>query len=199
MSGHLTTNCQSSRLSTLALSSRSKGGVPKFTDEIESISIKHEDEGIIKIDGSDDEVQALSTLADEIANIDPDFVFTQDGDAFLFPYLAHRANVNECSNVLVLGREPHMQIRKPSKDGTTYFSYGKIHYRPSSTQLFGRVHIDTHNSFILDEAGMQGLFEVARICRMPTSQGFSGFYWALHEQPPVLPCYNQGHTNSLEA
>ena len=48
------------------------------------------DEGIIKIDGSDDEVQALSTLADEIANIDPDFVFTQDGDAFLFPYLAHR-------------------------------------------------------------------------------------------------------------
>lgn len=151
----------------LSIKLKKQGRLPKFTDEIESISIKHEDEGIIKIDGSDDEVQALSTLADEIANIDPDFVFTQDGDAFLFPYLAHRANVNECSNVLVLGREPHMQIRKPSKDGTTYFSYGKIHYRPSSTQLFGRVHIDTHNSFILDEAGMQGLFEVARICRMP--------------------------------
>jgi DNA polymerase-2 len=42
-----------------------------------------------------------------------------------------------------------------------------MHYRPSSTQLFGRVHIDKHNSFILDEAGMEGLCEVARICRMP--------------------------------
>lgn len=151
----------------LGIKLKKQGRLPKFTDEIESISIKNEDEDVIKIDGSDDEVQALFTLADEIANIDPDFVFTQDGDAFLFPYLAHRANVNECSSILVLGREPHMQIRKPSKDGTTYFSYGKIHYRPSSTQLFGRVHIDTHNSFILDEAGMQGLFEVARICRMP--------------------------------
>lgn len=140
--------------------------LPKFTDEIESISIKYDDDHIIKIDSSD-EVQALSTLAEEIAKLDPDFVFTQDGDAFVFPYLAYRANVNECSSILVLGREPHMQTRKPGKDGTTYFSYGRIHYRPSSTQLFGRVHIDTHNSFILDEAGMQGLFEVARICRMP--------------------------------
>jgi DNA polymerase-2 len=140
--------------------------LPKFTDEIESISIKHEDDDIIKIDSSD-EVQTLSTLAYEIAKIDPDFVFTQDGDAFVFPYLAHRANVNGSSSILVLGREPHMQTRKPSKDGTTYFSYGRIHNRPSSTQLFGRVHIDTHNSFILDAAGMQGLYEVARICRMP--------------------------------
>jgi len=143
--------------------------LPKFTDEIESISIKHEeeeDDNIIKIDNSN-EVQTLSTLTDEIARIDPDFVFTQDGDAFVFPYLTHRANVNGYSSILVLGREPRTQTRKPSKDGTTYFSYGRIHYRPSSTQLFGRVHIDTHNSFILDEAGMQGLFEVARICRMP--------------------------------
>ncbi|HEY1211621.1 MAG TPA: DNA polymerase domain-containing protein, partial [Nitrososphaera sp.] len=151
----------------LSIKLKKQGRLPKFTDKIKSISIRREDESIIKIDGNDDEVQALYMLADEIANIDPDFVFTQDGDAFLFPYLTHRANVNECSSILVLGREPHMQIRKPSQDGMTYFSYGKIHYRPSSTQLFGRVHIDTHNSFILDEAGMQGLFEVARICRMP--------------------------------
>ena len=92
-----------------------------------------------------------------------------------------------------------MQIRKPSKDGTTYFSYGKIHYRPSSTQLFGRVHIDTHNSFILDEAGMQGLFEAARICRMPLHKASRASIGCCMSKPPVLPCYNQGHTNSLEA
>jgi DNA polymerase-2 len=33
--------------------------------------------------------------------------------------------------------------------------------------LKGRIHIDTDNSFIYDEAGLHGLYEVSRICRMP--------------------------------
>lgn len=31
----------------------------------------------------------------------------------------------------------------------------------------GRIHIDTDNSFIMAESGLQGLYELARICRMP--------------------------------
>jgi DNA polymerase-2 len=140
----------------------------KFIDKIDSISISDRNNNeSITIDGSTDEAQILFSLAETISALDPDFVFTEGGDSFLFPYLTHRAEVNDCSNILVLGREPARITRKPIKDGTTYFSYGRIHYRPSSTQLFGRVHIDTHNSFIVDEVGMQGLFEVARICRMP--------------------------------
>ena len=159
--------------------------LPKFTDRIDSISIRSgnnnndddDEEETITIDGgggccSDDEAQILFSLADSMSALDPDFVFTEGGDSFDFPYLAHRAKVNDCSNILVLGREPSKPIittsRKPGKDdGITYFSYGRIHYRPSSTQLFGRVHIDTDNSFILNEAGMQGLYEIARVCRMP--------------------------------
>ncbi|HEU4448159.1 MAG TPA: DNA polymerase domain-containing protein [Nitrososphaeraceae archaeon] len=141
--------------------------LPKFTDKIDSISIRNENE-IIEIDGIDD-IQILFSLAEMMSALDPDFVFTEDGDSFGFPYLAYRAKVNDCSNILVLGREPYRATttRKSIQDGTTYFSYGRMHYRPSSTQLFGRVHIDRHNSFILDETGMEGLCEIARICRMP--------------------------------
>ena len=145
---------------------KQEGKLSKFTDKIDSISIRNGNE-IIEIDGTDD-TQILFSLTKMMSALDPDFVFTEDGDSFGFPYLAHRAQVNDCSNILVLGREPsRATTRKPVKDGTTYFSYGRMHYRPSSTQLFGRVHIDTHNSFILDEAGMAGLCEVARVCRMP--------------------------------
>jgi DNA polymerase elongation subunit (family B) len=158
------------KFKTIHLSIRSRkqeSKLPKFTDKIDSISIRNENE-IIEIDGTDD-AHLLFSLAEMMSALDPDFVFTEDGDSFGFPYLAHRAEVNDCSNILVLGREPSRATttRRPIKDGTTYFYYGRMHYRPSSTQLFGRVHIDKHNSFILDEAGMEGLCEVARICRMP--------------------------------
>ena len=153
---------------------RQKGKLPKFTDRIDSISISDgnsnndNNKTILEISGGGiDEAQALISLTEMMSALDPDFVFTEGGDSFGFRYLAHRAKVNNCSDILILGREPSKVTKEPIKDGTTYFSYGRIHYRPSSTQLFGRVHIDKHNSFILDEAGMQGLYEVARICRMP--------------------------------
>ena len=153
----------------LSVKVKKQGSLPKFTDLLDSVSIKLEDD-ILTIDhgGGDDEVQILYRLTEEIAKLDPDFIFTQDGDAFTLPYLTYRAKANDCGNVLALGRDKSKyNTINPSKDGATYFSYGRIHYRPTSAQLFGRVHIDTQNSFILDEAGMQGLFEVARICRMP--------------------------------
>ncbi|MDQ3909362.1 MAG: hypothetical protein M3232_03030 [Thermoproteota archaeon] len=148
---------------------KQKGKLPKLTDKIDSISIRNENE-IIEIDCTDD-VQILFNLVKMMSALDPDFVFTENGDSFGFPYLAYIAKVNDCSNILVLGREPSRATttttKSPIQDGITYFSYGRMHYRPSSIQLFGRVHIDKHNSFILDEAGMEGLCEVARICRMP--------------------------------
>lgn len=150
----------------LDIKPKKQGRLPKFSDPIESITIKDGDD-VHEIGGGDDEVQLLFRLHEEMTGIDPDFVFTKDGDAFIFPYLAERAKVNGCQSLLALGRDTERQTRKPGKDGTTYFSYGRIHYRPPSAQLYGRVHIDTCNSFILDESGMQGLFEVARICRMP--------------------------------
>ena len=163
---------------------RKEGKLARFNDKIESISINiacanaaggtncHEGQGQIPrrtfcIESKDDESELLLRLTGEIARIDPDFVFTDGGDSFGFPYLAYRAKVNNCSSALVLGREPARALRQHAKEGTTYFSYGKIHYRPTSAQLYGRVHIDTDNSFIMGESGLQGLYEISRICRMP--------------------------------
>ena len=58
-------------------------------------------------------------------------------------------------------------MKLPSRAGTSYFSYGQIHYKPSAMKLYGRIHVDVNTSFAYSEAGFEGLFELSRICRMP--------------------------------
>jgi len=141
---------------------RKESGLPKFTDMIESIIITKED-GRHEIKSSS-EADMLADLESTVARLDPDFISTQDGDAFLFPYLINRAEQNGSS--LSLNRDS-VSMTRPDREGTSYFSYGKIHFKPTSVRLYGRVHLDFRNSFIWDEAEMQGLYEVARTCRMP--------------------------------
>ena len=140
--------------------------LPRLEDRVASISISSSagGESITTVIDSKSEADALIQFCLLVQKLDPDFVFTRGGDSFLFPYLIHRGQVNNIS--LVLGREK-TPLARPAKGGKTYFSYGRIHYRPTAVKLHGRVHIDTHNSFILDETGLQGLYEVTRLCRMP--------------------------------
>ncbi len=107
----------------------------------------------------------LADLESTVAKLDPDFIFTRDGDTFLFPYLTSRAEQNGAS--ILLSRDSSIPLTMPAKEGTSYFSYGKIHFKPTAARLYGRVHVDWHNSFIWDEAAMQGIYEVATTCRMP--------------------------------
>jgi DNA polymerase, archaea type len=139
-----------------------KGGLPKFTDRIDAVIIKDKND-IYDITNSS-EVDLLADLESTVARLDPDFIFTQDGDTFLFPYLTSRAEQNDVSISLSRDRIP---LTRPAKEGTSYFSYGKIHFKPTATRLYGRVHVDLYNSFIWDEAAMEGIYEVARTCRMP--------------------------------
>jgi DNA polymerase, archaea type len=142
-------------------SATESGRIPTFTDEIESVIIKYEADEII-IDGNEKEI--LSQLMRQVREINPDFIFTDDGDTFIFPYLISRAEENQLD--LVLDREL-IPLTKPKNEGTSYFSYGRIYFKPTSTKLLGRVHIDTDTSFVLNESGLEGLYEIARICRMP--------------------------------
>jgi DNA polymerase I len=138
----------------------------KFEDRLASISLsigREEEKEHIEIE-SQSEADMLIQMNLLVQKLDPDFVFTAGGDLFLFPYLIHRGEQNNVP--LVLGREK-TPIARPAIEGKTYFSYGRIHYRPSTIKLRGRIHIDGHNSFILDETGLQGLYEVTRLCRMP--------------------------------
>jgi len=123
--------------------------------------------GNIEIE-SDSEEQILDALEAEISRIDPDFVFTEDGDSFTFPYLIHRAKING-NEKLSLSRDPII-LRSPMKEGTSYFSYGRVYFKPSTIRLYGRIHFDQSNSFELSNetgGGLNGLYEIARVCRMP--------------------------------
>ncbi len=141
-----------------------QGKLPRPTDRIESITLES-DNGKTAVDGSD-EVGKLLGLAEAVREADPDFILTNDGDTFLFPYLIRRAEANGIAWKLALDRDG-TPMKLPSKSGTSYFSYGRIHYKPSAVKLRGRVHIDTDTSFAYQEAGFEGLFELSRICRMP--------------------------------
>lgn len=143
-----------------------QGTIPRYTDRIDRIEIqKYYDNETIRIE-EDSESDILYKLMRQMANINADFVLTDDGDSFTFPYLIERANSNHIK--LELGREKDDGgLIKPAREGTSYFSYGKIFFKPSTIKLPGRIHIDTDNSFIMAESGLPGLYELARICRMP--------------------------------
>jgi len=141
-----------------------KGKVARFTDRIGQISLES-DSGKITIDGGD-EADKLLRLVDAIRDADPDFIITTDGDTFLFPYLIRRAEANGIAQKLTADRD-QTALKLPSKGGTSYFSYGRIHYKPSAMKLYGRIHVDVNTSFAYSEAGFEGLFELSRICRMP--------------------------------
>ncbi|MGA7370051.1 MAG: DNA polymerase domain-containing protein [Nitrososphaeraceae archaeon] len=159
--------------------SNNKNKSIKYSDAIKSISIsigndennKGNNDNIrnrnIEID-PDSEEQILDGLEAEISRIDPDFIFTEDGDSFTFPYLIHRAKMNG-NKKLSLSRDS-MILQSPIKEGTSYFSYGRIYFKPSTTRLYGRIHFDQSNSFELSNetgGGLSGLYEISRICRMP--------------------------------
>ena len=155
------------KVANLNITLKQEGRLPRFTDKIDTISLMVDGNECIEIK-KHSEQDALAELMNEVAQLDPDFIFTVDGDEFLFPYLVERAAANNHLQ-LIISREENVSVLEPLKGGAgiTYFSYGKVHYRPSTVMLFGRVHIDIHNSFILDHSALQGLYEIARTCRIP--------------------------------
>lgn len=136
--------------------------LPSFADRIDTITLRSNEE-CISIQGRTEE-ETLSDFMKEVRVSDPDFIVTSDGDEFVFPYLIARAESNSLQ--LMLNREP-MPVPKPPAGGITYFSYGRVHYRASSAMLYGRMHLDTANSIIHDASALSGLFELARVCRIP--------------------------------
>ncbi len=71
------------------------------------------------------------------------------------PYLYHRAMLHDVD--LQLGR------------GKSYFSYGRILYKPGRCLLSGRLHLDA-SSFVLREGGLSGLIDLARITGIPVQE-----------------------------
>jgi DNA polymerase elongation subunit (family B) len=174
---------------------KKEGRIPRYSDKIQSITIKQQDNENIEIRCNDaSEADTVKELETEISNIDPDYIFTEDGDSFTFPYLIYRAEQNDID--LILSRES-IKLNKPAREGISYFSYGRVYFRPTTIRLYGRVHLDKSNSFVWNESGLQGLYEIARVCRMPlhtASRASIGkclsslqFYYAVSKKQILIP------------
>src|SRR5208283_4015153 len=135
-----------------------------FEDPIGEITLSQE-EKLVTIDSSD-EADGLLKLVDLVCELDPDVILTHGGDSYLFPYLIYRATANKVLDRMILSRDPiPFSFKAPS--GNTFFSYGRSFYRASAQRLYGRIHVDNSNTFVLSEADFDGLIEVARTCRVP--------------------------------
>lgn len=106
------------------------------------------------------QVRRLHTL---LCQHDPDLIWSAGGDAELFPGLVDEARRRRLP--LALNRGGGWPIL--SRRGKSYVSYGRPLYKPPSAILKGRWHIDQWGSFFLEESGLTGTIEVARLGRLP--------------------------------
>ncbi|MBS3790021.1 MAG: hypothetical protein KGY66_03800 [Candidatus Thermoplasmatota archaeon] len=143
-------------LKKIFLDTRSKSkNYRKKEDELQSVKIGGEE-----ISG--EESYILEELNKVISRKDPDILLTSSKDLLEIPYLAHRAEINKID--LKLGRKKTLHT---PKNGSWYESYGRIIYKTPFYPLKGRIHIDTKNSFLYGEGGVEGLIEASRISKLP--------------------------------
>jgi DNA polymerase elongation subunit (family B) len=152
------------RIMKLSIEIARKGRVANLNDPIKKMQITQADSQVF-ID-SGEEKEKLLQLVKAVKEFDPDIVLTAGGDSHIFPYLIRRAMINDVLDEFILSRDDVSFLSKRIR-GRTYFSYGRTYYRPPTNRLFGRIHIDEHNTFILNECGFEGLIEIARTCRVP--------------------------------
>ena len=93
---------------------------------------------------------------------DPDMILSEWGDSTLFPALLRQAR--KLGLTLSLNRDAHPVERRRAR---SYMSYGRILFKGSTTTLFGRLHVDTQNSFIADQCDLEGLWELVRVTKLP--------------------------------
>jgi DNA polymerase elongation subunit (family B) len=151
------------RISKIEVEVAKQGKIVKINDPIDKITVSQASDKVIADSG--DEKDKLLRLVRAVEEFDPDIIVTKGGDSYLFPYLVRRAVINGVLGRLVLGRDDVPLVARNVR-GKTLFSYGRTYYRAPMRRLYGRVHVDEKNTFILAECGLDGLFEIARICRV---------------------------------
>jgi DNA polymerase elongation subunit (family B) len=152
------------RVMKLKVEIAKKGKIASFKDPIDVIQLTQDEKELCIYSG--DEKDKLLQLVRAVKELDPDILVTQGGDSYLFPYLIQRATLNSALIDFVLSRD-NTPFPSKTPTGRTFYSYGRSFYRAGIIRLYGRIHIDQSNTFILSEAGFDGLIEIARICRVP--------------------------------
>jgi DNA polymerase elongation subunit (family B) len=131
---------------------------------------KHGRRGALEVTMDGDETHVLDDCDEPVAcgferllrAHDPDLIATEWGDSTLFPGLLRQAARSGVELSLNRERAPVERSRARS-----YMSYGRILFKESATTLRGRLHVDTQNSFIADQCHLEGLWELARVTKLP--------------------------------
>jgi DNA polymerase elongation subunit (family B) len=108
-------------------------------------------------------IPALRAL---VRRFDPHIILSEWGDSFLLRRLSLLAR--RFGEPLPFDRGNTRT--RPEQRGRSYFSYGRIVYFAPSQFLSGRWHLDTRNSFVCAESGLNGLFELARLSKIPVQR-----------------------------
>jgi DNA polymerase II len=111
----------------------------------------------------DDSDQPVAAAFERLLRVhDPDVLVTEWGDSVLLPSLLRQAQRRHITLPLNRDQAPVANTRSRS-----YMSYGRILFKDSTTTLFGRLHIDTQNSFGADQCQQEGLWELVRVTKLP--------------------------------
>ncbi|MDA8029000.1 MAG: hypothetical protein M0Z25_08500, partial [Nitrospiraceae bacterium] len=177
-----------------------------ITLEQESGPARHGSSGglVVEIDGErrvidgENPRELLATLNTLLKREDPDLILTTRGDDLILPRLL--ALSAKLRIPLALNRTGKQEV-SPGRD-RSFFSYGKTVFRAGGVSLLGRWHLDRKNSFILEEAGLAGLFEQARVTRIPvqhlartsTGTGITSMQMAYAISSGILVPRNHGTT-----
>src|SRR2546426_1246422 len=126
---------------------------------------------VTKLAGIIDGIEKYGTFRLYNVDVPPAQLYFYEKDIFPFGKFSISKDTWTANNgikaKLVLGREKAPLLR-PKQEGTSYFSYGKMYFKPSGAKLQGRIHIDKSSCFIWNnDFDIHGLYEIARICRLP--------------------------------
>jgi DNA polymerase II len=122
----------------------------------------------VEVDGRTHELDesgepAAVALKHLLAQHDPDMILTDWGDSAILPRIRQQAA--QLRLAIPFNRDPEAQIQQSR--ARSYISYGRILFKNTSTTLFGRLHVDTQNSFIADKCELAGLWELVRMTKLP--------------------------------
>lgn len=106
---------------------------------------------------------AAETFSRLLKRYDPDVLVSERGDSVILPGLLRQAR--QCDIPLPLSRDPAQSFHR--SQSRSYTSYGRVLFKDSATTLFGRLHVDTHNSFVADKCDLAGLWELVRLTKLP--------------------------------
>ena len=112
-------------------------------------------------DGSEE--PAAVTFQHLLERHNPDLLLTEWGDGTILPLLQRQAL--SLGVALQLNRDPAAAVQQSR--ARSYMSYGRILFKNSATTLFGRLHVDTQNSFIAGKCDLAGLWELVRVTKLP--------------------------------